>query len=111
MTYFVMPALRRVVAKTPAGIIREVCDRYELTEEELKSRSHRRDLVFPRHLAMYLLKEETNLTLSAIGRSFGRDHTTVIHAIKNIKDYIDTDSFGKRSEILGFFTHPVQNPK
>ena len=45
----------------------------------------------PRQLAMYLAKILTPLSLPDIGKAFGRDHTTVIHAVKTIEDLIVRD--------------------
>jgi len=59
---------------------------------ELKSKSRKRETVFPRQVAMYLMKEFTNLPLKSIGYHFGgRDHSTVIHAVQTISDMLETD--------------------
>jgi chromosomal replication initiator protein len=47
----------------------------------------------PRQVAMYLAKQLTSRSLPEIGRKFGgRDHTTVIHAVKKIEELIELDS-------------------
>ncbi|AHX09797.1 bacterial dnaA helix-turn-helix family protein [Ehrlichia chaffeensis str. Wakulla] len=52
-----------------------------------------RTLARPRQVAMYLSKKLTQKSLPEIGKSFGgRDHATVIHAVKQIEKLIDTDS-------------------
>ena len=46
----------------------------------------------PRQIAMYLSKKYTTKSLPEIGRRFsGRDHTTVIHAVKTIEKFIESD--------------------
>ena len=63
----------------PAQIIEEVAHYFHLTVEELKSESRKARLVWPRQVAMHLLKEMTLLSNSEIGRQLGdRDHSTVI---------------------------------
>ena len=66
-----------------------VADHFGITVADLKSKSRKRELVYPRQIAMYLAKEKTELALKSIGYHFGgRDHSTVIHAIQTINDLI-----------------------
>lgn len=51
---------------------------------EMLSDSREAERVLPRHVAMYLTRHLTPLSLPAIGRAFNRDHTTVIHALRCI---------------------------
>jgi len=63
-----------------------------LKENELKSSDKSKRIAFPRQIAMYLMKEMTNLTLVQIGEFFGgRDHSTIKHGIDKIKDDIDSN--------------------
>jgi len=63
-----------------------VCNHFDLTHMELISERRHRELVRPRQIAMYLAKQLTLRSLPEIGRHFGgRDHTTVIHAIRTIE--------------------------
>lgn len=56
------------------------------TRSELLSKSRHSSIVGPRHIAMYLAKELTDYSLPEIGRRFGgRDHTTVLHAVRKIE--------------------------
>ena len=58
---------------------------FNFTVEELQGRSRRRPLVTARQVAMYVVRELTDLSYPAIAREFGgRDHTTVIHAVEKI---------------------------
>lgn len=53
----------------------------------MKGKSRKKELVFPRQVAMYFAKEYTDLSLKSIGYHFGgRDHSTVIHAIQTISE-------------------------
>ncbi|WP_426526862.1 helix-turn-helix domain-containing protein [Bradyrhizobium sp. McL0615] len=70
-----------------------VCDRYGLTLQELIAERRFRPLVRTRQVAMYLCSALTGKSLPAIGRSFGgKDHTTVLHAIRKVKALIDPDN-------------------
>ncbi len=69
----------------PELIIKAVADHYHITIREILGKRRSRNLARPRQMAMALTKELTNLSLPAIGDAFGgRDHTTVMHAIKTI---------------------------
>ena len=68
-------------------IIKTVAKFYNLTVDEIKSKTRRKEVVGPRQVAMYLSKEHTKHSLKAIGYHYGgRDHATVIHAVKCIQD-------------------------
>ncbi len=67
-------------------IQREVCNVFNLTIADLKSKSRSKNIVLPRQIAIYLVRKLTDLSLNEIGQSFGnRDHSTIIHAIEKIE--------------------------
>lgn len=72
-------------------IVSRICEHFKITYESLKCKSRVRELVYPRQACMYLLSKHTAMTLTAIGVLFDRDHTTVIHALQNIKDLMTID--------------------
>ncbi|MFT4298267.1 MAG: chromosomal replication initiator protein DnaA [Aeromicrobium sp.] len=70
---------------TPALIIAQTAAYSEFSIEEICGPSRARDLVLARQIAMYLCRELTETSLPKIGQEFGgRDHTTVMHAVKKI---------------------------
>jgi chromosomal replication initiator protein len=74
-------------------ILRQVSEYYNLRLSELLSPRRARDIARPRQVAMYLAKQLTSRSLPEIGRKFGgRDHTTVMHAVRKIDDLRRTDS-------------------
>lgn len=79
-----------IIGETNADdIIKSVCEYFCITETELRDKSHKPNIVFPRFIAMYLLRVECKLSLINIAKIFGkRDHTTVINAKKKIEDFI-----------------------
>lgn len=77
---------------TPALVIDTVEKFFNLKENDLKSKSRSQNIAFPRQIAMYILKEYTDLSLKQIGSYFGGlDHTTVLHGINKIKNNIEND--------------------
>ena len=73
-------------------IQRAVSRHYNVSRTELLSNRRTRAIVRPRQIAMYLAKMLTLRSLPEIGRRFGgRDHTTVLHAVKKIEGLSDTD--------------------
>ncbi len=69
-----------------------VADFFEVSIADLKSKSRKKESVYPRQLAMFLAKEYTDLPLKSIGYHFGgRDHSTVIHSIQSINVMMASD--------------------
>jgi hypothetical protein len=78
--------------RTVQVIQQEVADYYGLAPADLKGPRRTREIVLPRHVAMYLVREETPASLPVIGDAFGeRDHTTVLHAVRKIAAQLETD--------------------
>ncbi len=72
-------------------LISRVADHYQLTAKDLKSVSRVKTLVEPRQLAMYFARKLLDSGYAEIGRAFGKDHTTVIHAETKIKKMLQED--------------------
>jgi chromosomal replication initiator protein len=69
----------------PSLVVDETAVYFGLEREDLISKSRSRPLTTARHVAMYLLRELTGLSLIKIGEQFDRDHTTALHGIKKIE--------------------------
>lgn len=73
---------------------------YNISHDDLLGRGRNRELVHPRQIAMYLAREELQITLPQIGDALGgRDHTTVMYGVEKITESIDKDD-NLRREIL-----------
>jgi chromosomal replication initiator protein len=73
-------------------IQKKVADHYNVSVPDLLSARRSRTVARPRQVAMYLAKQLTTHSLPSLGRSFGgRDHTTVLHAIRNVESLLDSD--------------------
>ena len=69
-----------------------VADFYNVTLDDMKGKRRDKHIVFPRQVAMYLVREETPSSLPAIGKAFGgRDHTTALHSIEKIANELKED--------------------
>jgi chromosomal replication initiator protein len=71
--------------------MKRVCVAFGVTEKELLGASRLRNVLVPRQVAMYLARELTGLSLPRIGATFGRDHTTVLHACRKVEEAIADD--------------------
>jgi chromosomal replication initiator protein len=77
---------------TVDNIQKTVADYYKVRMADLLSKRRSRSVARPRQVAMALAKELTSHSLPEIGDAFGgRDHTTVLHACKRIKELRDTE--------------------
>ena len=73
-------------------IQKKVVEHYNIKLSDMHSPRRSRSVARPRQVAMYLAKSITTRSLPEIGRKFGgRDHTTVIHAIKTIEEIMVND--------------------
>ncbi|WP_423226147.1 chromosomal replication initiator protein DnaA [Candidatus Amarolinea aalborgensis] len=77
---------------TSESILTCVCAYYQVERSALLSTSRARSIVWPRHVAMYLLRSELDLSLPQIGRLLGdRDHTTVMHGVEKVTQHLAED--------------------
>ena len=77
---------------TPQLIIEVVTEHFNISMDQMISRSRSSDIAKPRQIAMYLCKTMTDSSLDVIGSFLGgRDHSTIIHGIKKISDEYDSN--------------------
>ncbi|MFC4292891.1 chromosomal replication initiator protein DnaA [Sphingorhabdus arenilitoris] len=87
----ILSACRRRI--TIDEIQRAVCEYYRIDRSEMSSKRRARAVVRPRQVAMYIAKIMTPRSYPEIGRKFGgRDHSTVIHAVRLVENLRDQDS-------------------
>ena len=86
---------------SPQLILKAVADFYSITSNDLVKRSRKKEVVKPRQVAMFLLREETKLSFPEIGQKLGgRDHSTVIHACEKIRSESSIDEPLKQELVL-----------
>jgi len=77
---------------TPNDIITKISALYNISIEDIISKSRQSKIVTPRFVSMYLLRKLTDLTTTDIGKRFGdRDHSTVVNAINKIEEDMNND--------------------
>lgn len=71
---------------TPELVIAEVCRFYSIDQSVLRGTQKNKGTAEARQVAMYLIRKMTNLSLPDIAREFGKNHTTVLYAIRRVED-------------------------
>ncbi len=79
------------VAMTADKIIGKVAQKYEVSIEDLKGSKRTKNIAHARHIAVYLLRELTDMSLPQLGKYFGRDHTTILNSHKTVVEEIKKD--------------------
>jgi chromosomal replication initiator protein len=100
------PAHRQI---TISQIIESITDHFDIRLSDLQGRRRSRSIAFPRQICMYLARDLTSHSLEEIGGYFGgRDHTTVLHAYRNIDKLCDHDENVRRL-VNGLMTSLTQH--
>ncbi|MCW5851968.1 MAG: chromosomal replication initiator protein DnaA [Anaerolineae bacterium] len=77
-------------------ILHTVADFYRISVEDLTGAKRVQRIVVPRHVAMYLMREDGQMSLPQIGQTLKRDHTTALHGIERIAAQFETDEALRR---------------
>jgi chromosomal replication initiator protein len=81
----------------PTQVVDVVASAFGVTRERMLGRDRTQEVALPRQIAMYLLREEANVSLPQIGEALGgRDHTTVMYACEKVRDMIERDDHLRR---------------
>ena len=92
---------------TTEAIVQTVSDHYSVSPEEVTGKRRSREIALPRQVCMYLIRELTPLSTTAIGRAFsGRDHSTVMHSCEKVAEMMRKDIAFKKTvdELRQFIT-------
>jgi len=74
-------------------VVKRIAHYYDVTEKSIYEKTRKKEVVKPRQVIMYVLREEFNVSFPTIGEKLGgRDHTTVIHSCEKIKKEVQTSS-------------------
>ena len=88
-------------------VVRIISDFYNIKEESIYEKTRHKEVIRPRQIIMYILREDFNISYPSIGAKLGgRDHTTVIHSCEKIKNDIKADQslVDDVSQIRGLLT-------
>ncbi|MGL5878514.1 MAG: helix-turn-helix domain-containing protein, partial [Xenococcaceae cyanobacterium] len=92
----IAPVLNPAVGKSlaaPNSIIAIVSETFNISIEDLKGNSRRREISWARQIGMYLMRQHTDLSLPRIGEEFGgKDHTTVMYSCEKIEQLKKKDT-------------------
>ncbi len=73
-------------------IVKVVCSFYNIEEDHLYEKTRRKEVLKPRQIAMFILREDFNISYPTIGQKLGgRDHTTVMHSCEKVKTDMKND--------------------
>ena len=84
---------------TPGLIISQVCKFYSIDESVLRGPLKNKGTSEARQIAIYLIRRITNLSLPDIGKEFGRDHTTILHAIRKVEVELKNENSALKNNI------------
>lgn len=74
-------------------VVRRIAQYYEVAEKSIYEKTRKKEVVKPRQIIMYMLREEFNVSYPSIGEKLGgRDHTTVIHSCEKIKEEVKSNT-------------------
>ena len=76
---------------TPEYIIEYCANFYNVKKEDIYSEKRNKEIVFARQVCLYIIRELTDYSLSKIGLIFGKDHATVLYAIKKLTSIMEKD--------------------
>lgn len=100
VSYMALPGLKfhldvsDIVFANPGSIENVVAEYFSIPINKMVGKSRKGEVLFPRYVAMALLKKHTKLSLRLIGQRFsGRDHSTVIKALHNVVDFCDSSQW------------------
>ena len=73
-------------------IISEISKKYHITPEEIKGKKRTKDVAMARHVAVYVIRKATDMSLQSIAKIFGRDHTTMMASIDVVENDMEVDA-------------------
>lgn len=73
-------------------IIENIAKRYNVSVEDIKGKKRTNEIALPRHIAIYVIRRVTNISLQNTAKIFGRDHTTILASVDVIKNKMADDS-------------------
>jgi len=76
---------------TPETILNEVAAFYSMSPDKIKGNTKTKDIVLPRQVAIFLIRDITGMSFPDIGKFIGRDHTTAIYAINKLTERMKSD--------------------
>lgn len=83
---------KQQIIPTSELIIKEVCDFFEITDEQIRGTERRQNILVPRNIAIFLIRRLVKTSLIEIGKEFsGRDHSTIMNSLTSIEKKMEKD--------------------
>lgn len=83
---------KQQIIPTSELIVKEVCEYFEITEEQIRGHERRQSILVPRNIAIFLIRRLVKTSLIEIGKEFsGRDHTTIMNSLTSIEKKMEKD--------------------
>jgi len=91
--HLVKDAAKPTKSVSVKDVLKTVAQFYDIEESSITDKTRKKEVVKPRQVAMYILREDYNISYPAIGAKLGgRDHTTVIHSYDKVKNDIKSNN-------------------
>ena len=85
------------VKVNPKNVLQKTAEYYEISLNDIMGVKRTREIVVPRQVAMFIMREELSMSFPRIAKSLGgKDHTTIMHGVNKIKTQVATDSMLSR---------------
>ncbi len=92
---------------TPTDILKLVAHATGISIDLMTGRRREANIVFARHISMYLIRELCNYSLKSVGKIFNRDHTTIISAHNHVTNAIET-GIEAYEKLIGYVKYHLQ---
>lgn len=92
---------------SPDMILKEVAEYFVIDQSRLTSKGRSKDIVVPRQVACYLMREIGNMSYPEIGKVFGQHHTSIIYGVEKLTDAMKTDE-SLRNKVTDLQTNITQ---
>ena len=74
-----------------ADVMRAICQIYNITPDDIYSKNRTQHILYARHTFNYICRRTLRMSLESIGRIINRDHSTIIHSVRQTQDLIEYD--------------------
>lgn len=102
-------APERTYTQSNEDVIQKAADFVGCSVTDLKGKWRLHEIVIARHILFYYFRYEKGLKLMEISRLFNRDHSTVVHAIKNVHNYLSSEKmYPKENQLFNYLKNEQQ---
>ena len=85
---YVFPGIRREIEISAQNIVEVVANYYNISVDELKTKSRKSEVILPRQICIYLIRRKTKLSYPQIAKYFNHHHTSIIYTFTTISNFL-----------------------